>query len=347
MVKTLSIDIGIKNLAFCLFDISLDTHEIFIEKWDVINILNCNNQNVEPPLLCNYINKHQSKKQKNKILCDKIAKYKNPKNEYEYYCDCHAKKVCYLIPSKELSRPYISKCNLIELCKLADKYEIKYTKPIKKCVLLNIVKTYIDENCLQLVQKQQAIPSNEKVNMKKIATNIDIFFTNLISKIDGNKIDHVIIEEQITNVMRNIQMMIMQYFVTSKNANKVDFISPTKKLQSFDTNYVFTNKLYNQEILTNSNSNTSKNDDSSITPFSVVESNPDLKIKNNLNFYTNEQNDEDVSGKLMYSKRKKLGIENCKKYLNNDNLDFINSHKKKDDLADCFLQGIWFINTHF
>ena len=55
--------------------------------------------------------------------------------------------------------------------------------------------------------------------------------------------------------------------------------------------------------------------------------------------------------KTSYAERKKLGIEETKKLLlkmEDDNnkdkiIEMFNNHKKKDDLADCFLQGIWYI----
>jgi hypothetical protein len=58
--------------------------------------------------------------------------------------------------------------------------------------------------------------------------------------------------------------------------------------------------------------------------------------------------------KTTYSERKKIGVEETKKLLltmDGDNnsrdkiTDMFNKHKKKDDLADCFLQAIWYKGT--
>ncbi|NBR60689.1 hypothetical protein EB118_02735 [bacterium] len=44
-----------------------------------------------------------------------------------------------------------------------------------------------------------------------------------------------------------------------------------------------------------------------------------------------------------YRGRKKTGIVHCEALCPPCNLDFFQSHRKKDDLADCFLQGIWYM----
>jgi hypothetical protein len=58
--------------------------------------------------------------------------------------------------------------------------------------------------------------------------------------------------------------------------------------------------------------------------------------------------------KTTYCERKRIGIEVTKNLLvkNDDNnintdkiIDMFNKHKKKDDLADCFLQGIWYLSS--
>jgi hypothetical protein len=65
---------------------------------------------------------------------------------------------------------------------------------------------------------------------------------------------------------------------------------------------------------------------------------------------SNKLKDCDAKDKAKYSDRKKLGIAKCLETITNDfrfneHIDYFNSHKKKDDLSDSFLQGIWFINN--
>lgn len=49
-----------------------------------------------------------------------------------------------------------------------------------------------------------------------------------------------------------------------------------------------------------------------------------------------------------YSQRKKIGIVKCLEFLQMSNnieyVDYFQQHKKKDDLSDSLLQGLWFIN---
>jgi hypothetical protein len=65
---------------------------------------------------------------------------------------------------------------------------------------------------------------------------------------------------------------------------------------------------------------------------------------------SNKLKDCPIKDKKNYSDRKKLGISKCLEMITtdfrfNEQLDYFHQHKKKDDLSDSFLQGIWFINN--
>ena len=81
--------------------------------------------------------------------------------------------------------------------------------------------------------------------------------------------------------------------------------------------------------------------------------NQELKIENNdeINHENNDENNDVEkkikSSSLKYADKKRLAIEHALYYLKKDQnnyVDFFNNHKKKDDLADSFLQGLYYLN---
>jgi hypothetical protein len=270
-MRVLSIDVGIKNLAFCLLEKS-DTG-MKIAKWDSINVADADTH------VCCAIEKNKP--------CEKPAKFFK---DTCYYCLKHSKKQTLQIPTSELSSSFINKQKLTKLLELAEKYNIKYEKPIKKGELVNLLNEYIHETCFDSIVSSNA----SKTDLITIGKNIKIKFNDLF---DGEDIDVVVIENQISpiaNRMKTIQGMIAQYFIMQKTSQQIEFISAANKLKIDDSSGV--------------------------------------------------ENKE----KTKYSERKKMGIQKCLELLNNDGsyiswMDYFKTHSKKDDLADSFLQGLWYI----
>ena len=268
-LNILSIDVGMKNLAICLFSIT-DNIEYKIKCWDVLNL--CEEQN----FIC-------GEKNKKCQPCNKNAKFfKNDK----YYCKIHAKKKEYKIPPQELNPNKFKKFKVSKLKEMAKSYEIEFEKKIKKDELIEKIEKYVDENYFDHISKKKT----KDFNLVQYGRNLKKQFNKIFENI---KIDGVVVENQIGPLamrMKTLQGMIMQHFI-EKDIPLVEEVSASNKLKEF---------LGNK--------------------------------------------------KTTYAERKKASVEFTRNIIEQNNLlsgwcDKFNKSKKKDDLADSFLQGRWYLKN--
>jgi len=211
--RILSIDVGIKNLAFCLFEKHEDSSYFNIAKWDIINL---SQEDEIQKCKCT---------EKNGIICNKPAKY--TLND-TYFCLKHSKKQDYQIPTSELRPAFINKQKIQKLIEIADKYNIHYEKPIKKNDLLFKINEYISNKCFKEITSTNA----SQIDLITIGKNIKNKFNKIYTIED--KIDYVLIENQISpiaNRMKTIQGMIAQYFIMNNNTDHIEFVSSINKLK--------------------------------------------------------------------------------------------------------------------
>jgi len=223
-MKLLSIDIGIKNLAFIIIETN-EHNDFKIIKWDVLNLCEKNNN-------CSHPNC------KNKPVF--------VKND-SYFCKIHAKKTNYSIPLCNIKTLY--KQSLKNLILLAHEYKLVIDKSINKASLIVLLEQHLNSHCLQVVENVSA----NTINLVHIGINIKDRLNELFKDYNILELDKIILENQISpiaNRMKTIQGMIAQYFINSNNYN-IYFISAINKLKLFIKN----NDISNNDISNNDISN--------------------------------------------------------------------------------------------
>ena len=167
-MKILSFDVGMKNLALCLFECNPSLMSDFkILKWDVINL--CSSQSYT----CNQISS-------NKSLCTSQATY--CKND-QLYCKKHAKQFSQLkIPSNDLDIKKISKKKLNEIASILEKYNIEPENTN------SIISSFSDstENSDKLIKKSK----NSKERMlDALKSELNNNYLDFISKVRADQVD--------------------------------------------------------------------------------------------------------------------------------------------------------------
>lgn len=292
-MKIISFDVGIKNMAYCIFDCS---NECKITRWDVLNLMD--ETNIEKPI-CGCINVLKSKKNSQKP-CIKQSKYS--KND-KYYCEKHAKETNqFIIRPKEYQGSHLKKKKLVELKEIAIKHFIIDSSSCDSYLkkdLLKLIMEHFDKVCFDEIT----------IGKQKKASEIDLIDIgrSMKEKLDEipeiKELDWVVIENQISpiaNRMKTIQGMLAQYFIMNNPKSDISFISSSNKLKQFSFH-----KIEKREP---------NNDNDDIT---------------NKNYKENKKNGVYYSLKLLeQNEQLTMWIETL-------------NTKKKDDLADSLLQGIW------
>jgi len=250
--------------------------------------------------------KQTSKKQPIR-KCDRKAKY--TKND-QYFCETHAnasaKDNSWIIRNKLNSSASIKKMGRDELVDIGNKmnFFLEEGAPKTKKGCLEIVLEQFDSRGINPVLAKRAKTAGD-TDLITVGRNMKQCLDDLL---DVDDITHVIMENQISPIatrMKTVQGMLAQYYIMQPNTPYIEFVSSANKLKHF-----------------------------------VIKA-PDVDDNATIS------NQISSSARDIYKEHKKTSVDICNKFLEiNPTLgnwvDVLNT-PKKDDLADAFLQGIWYL----
>jgi hypothetical protein len=257
------------------------------------------------------------KKTEPERVCNKQAKWTTPVVSTGTFCDLHAKKHDeYILPKKRHSLSHLNKLKLVEL---ENEYNSiwKGDRPkMKKSELIERIAKYYESKCFAPV-----CGGKEKEKPKTAGeTDLVTIGRAIRCQLDGDSsiegTTHVIIENQISTIasrMKTIQGMIAQYFIMRfGDSVHIEFVSSSNKLKGFSL----------------ASSLPSKKETDEQTPRKEIS---DTK-------------------KPTYKANKSDGIIICRQFIEaNPEMEswspVFERSKKRDDFADCFLQGIWYLKS--
>lgn len=324
MSGTISFDIGIKHLAYCILK-KTPENKIEIADWEVLDVSHFERKNIslEPNKdiscqTCNCsleVNKKKTKKNDEIIIptiCKKKAKYQKGTS---FFCEKHAKEMAptlgFYLPSKEFNIVFIKKQKIDFLAELERKYGIQTSlekSQLLKNERITRIEEWIQTHVLETLSNQRL--SNKTVKKEIGLVEIGRNMAHQLSSIDMSTIETVLIENQISpiaNKMKTIQGMLAQIFIL-QGIERIEFISSRNKLKGFSREKT--------------------------EPNTVVKEGDKVNINPN------------------YKQHKKDGIQYCRELLEREVIDINNRWKtffetfpkKQDDLADAFLQGFWYLS---
>ena len=333
MPNVLSFDVGMKNLAYCLFQVGENCHDYKVLKWDVINLCTpivrkCNNGDLGGSQSC--INEAKYCKAKkceglNVIVGLDVDVDVDDETEIEtdtesvnieYYCKKHAKKSNLKIPPSDLDIKKIRKGKLVDIQAIIDKYQIKYV-----------------DNLGQPTPQPTPRQKNSKDKMiDMIQSELDNNYLENIENVRATDMDLVTLGK---NMMIELDKFVIPYN-DNNNMGGLGHLSPT------DNKYKIDIVIIENQISTLASR--MKTLQGMIAQYFIMKHTPCIEFisaANKLKMFMTKK-------KTTYTERKLESVEVTKELLETlpqltDYKGYLDKNKKKDDLADCFLQGVYYL----
>ena len=340
--KIISFDVGIKHLAYCVLTTTPEPESPLcggtqhpipyqIPDWQIINLLDTTEANVSKtltPTCC--ANAHATTTTKVKVntkikICQKKALYQTPnstENPPNYFCKKHAENHPHLkIPDTLPTKTEIAKMSIEDLRNLIQQIENQNQTQIE-----TFFQTQNTENqnhktkkaCIEKIEQLkithffQLIPQTKKQNaghtsMLVLCQSLYNKFNQLATQFENAT--HVVIENQLgSNATRMmiLQGMITMYFTAHLSKPTIAHVSSSHKLK------------YAVSIIPHAHQSKEREK----TTYKEHKQNAVLYCEQILEMHQQSQTQ-------MFKDLKKNKAD----------------EKKRDDLADCFLQGLWYLST--
>ena len=348
----ISFDVGMKNLAYCIFQVNETTCKVKILKWDVINLctpivrkcntLGCaqdakycktfriNTQNED-------VDESEDEEEEQDIYettekgekGEKGDKHDNQEPEYEieYFCNKHAKTSKYKIPTPELNSKKIRKMKLVDIKDLIVKYNFALF-PVEHLASLPIV---LDEKGEKGEKGEKPVNKIVNTKTKKPNSNTKDELINMIKQeLHNNYLEHV----------ENVKAMDVDLITIGKNMmqelDKVLGMGGLGVMVDIDI------AIIENQISTIASR--MKTLQGMIAQYFIMKHTPHIEFisaANKLKMFMTKK-------KTTYTERKAESVEITAELLETKEefvnfKGYLNKNKKKDDLADCFLQGIYYL----
>jgi hypothetical protein len=342
-----------KNLAYCIFQVCETTCSVKILKWDVINLCTpivrkCNTLGCsQDAKYCKTFrttddddndDESEDEEQDTYEKGEKGEKHENQENqknqeleyEIEYFCNKHAKLSKYKIPTPELHIKKIRKMKLVDIKELIVKYNFALS-PVEHSDSLSIVIREKGEKGEKHENKIVNTNSTKTKTKTKTNSNTKDHLINMIKQeLHKNYLEHI----------ENVKAMDVDLITIGKNM--MQELDKVLEMGGLGVAMHIDIAIIENQISTIASR--MKTLQGMIAQYFIMKHTPHIEFisaSNKLKMFMTKK-------KTTYTERKAESVEITAELLETkeefrDFKGYLNKNKKKDDLADCFLQGIYYL----